>query len=136
MWLKNKVLPGIKAGERAAYIGFDNNNPIISSVVKKDKHSKFCHLHIDDDFQNKHIGDLFFILMTLQVKRFAKEVHFTLPEGLWYRKQEFFKSFGFDKPIKELLKLNIRDAKIELTLDGLIVYKTNAKIDQIKKLRF
>src|ERR1022692_4870480 len=99
-WIKQKVLPGIKTDERVAYIGFDNDVPFVSAVVKKGKESKFCHLHIDHEFRNQNIGELFFSLMAFEVKKFAKEIHFTLPENLWIEKKKFFNSFGFENAIK------------------------------------
>ena len=43
---------------------------------------------------------------------------------------------GLEKPIKKLLKQNIIDAKIDLILDGIIIYKTNSSIQKIKNLKF
>lgn len=94
-WLKSKVLPGVKEEMRVAYIGLNNNTPVVSAVLKRGIKSKICHLHIDEDIQNRHLGDLFFSMMTLDAKRRAEEVHFTLPESLWLEKSEFFRSFGF-----------------------------------------
>ena len=36
-WLKTKVLQGIKTGERISYVGFVNEKPIVTSIVKKGK---------------------------------------------------------------------------------------------------
>lgn len=99
-WLNSKVLSGLKTEERVAYIGYNNEEPIVSAVVKKGKFSKFCHLYIDDKFQDHRIGEIFFAMMALDVRRHAKEVYFTLPEHLWYEKKEFFKSFGFNEAQK------------------------------------
>jgi predicted transcriptional regulator len=33
--------------------------------------------------------------MTFEARHLAKEIHFTLPESLWYEKTKFFESFGF-----------------------------------------
>jgi predicted transcriptional regulator len=38
--------------------------------------------------------------MGLEVRGLAREVHFTLPEGLWEKENKFFNSFGFSKPVK------------------------------------
>src|ERR1041385_7647830 len=101
-WFKAKVLPGIKTGERGVYLGFNNDKPIASAIVKKGEHAKFCHLHIEEELQNQNLGNVFFMLMSLHVKRFEKilDVHFSLPESLWETKQEFFKSFGFENAEK------------------------------------
>ena len=96
-WLKNKVVPGIKSGERVSYIGLKNDIPVISSVVKKGKDSKFCHLHIENELHDNLLGDLFFSMMAVDIRNNAQSVYFTLPEALWYSKEGFFKSFGFTK---------------------------------------
>lgn len=43
---------------------------------------------------------------------------------------------GLQEPVQELLKENIKDVKIDLALDGLIVYQTDVEIEKIKKIRF
>ena len=94
-WMEEKVLPGIEPEERVAYIAYENARPVASAVLKRGLHAKFCHLQIERDFQDLHLGEVFFTLMTLDCRRMAKEIHFTAPEGLWHDKQEFFRSFGF-----------------------------------------
>ena len=70
-WLKNKVVPGIKSRERTAYLGFDKEKPIVSAVLRKGKYSKFCHLHIEEKYQNMGIGDIFFSMMALEIRQMA-----------------------------------------------------------------
>ncbi|MBI5060224.1 ASCH domain-containing protein [candidate division KSB1 bacterium] len=94
-WFDRKVKPGLQTGERIAFIGYDAAVPIVSSVVKIDGDSKFCHLHIDERYREMQLGEVFFSMMSLAVSRSATRVHFTLPEGLWSEQKEFFKSFGF-----------------------------------------
>ena len=94
-WYEIKVKPGLKSGERIAYLGFIDGVPIASAILKLGKNAKFCHLYIEPEYQNDSLGELFFCQMTLDAKRFAKEIHFTLPESLWIEKKEFFQSFGF-----------------------------------------
>lgn len=48
-----------------------------------------------DDLQDLNIGEVFFTLMTLEARPYAREVHFTLPASLWQKKSSFFRSFGF-----------------------------------------
>ncbi len=95
IWLNNKVLPGIKSSQRSAYIGYVNDNPIVTAIVKKDIDAKICHLKIGEDLQDYGLGDIFFSLMIFDVIKTAKNVHFTIPEGLWGKRNQFFKSFGF-----------------------------------------
>lgn len=94
-WFDHKVTPGIITSQRVALLGFVNGTPIASAVVKRGQHAKFCHLRIGTSFQEQHLGELFFALMTLGVRSVADEVHFTLPESLWEQRNEFFHSFGF-----------------------------------------
>jgi len=99
-WLKDKVLPGIEDGSRIAYLGFYNEKPVVTAVVKIETSAKFCHLHIDKEIQDKNIGELFFSLMVFDVRHIANGIHFTLPESLWEREKHFFTSFGFNQAFK------------------------------------
>ena len=99
-WFKTKVIPGVKEKDRGVYVGFHNDRPIATAVVKKGEDSKFCHLHIEKELRHQNIGDIFFMLMSTYVRGFAKRVHFSLPEGLWEEKKSFFTSFGF-KDVKK-----------------------------------
>jgi predicted transcriptional regulator len=99
-WFCAKVVPGLKSSERIAYVAYEGENPIASAVLKLGERSKFCHLRIHEDFQDQDLGQMFFTLMTLEIRHRAKEVHFTLPESLWCEKSGFFKSFGFSSAKK------------------------------------
>jgi predicted transcriptional regulator len=99
-WFDEKVMEGLKISERIGYIGYLDERPAVSAVVKRGEDAKFCHLKIKKGLQDVHLGEAFFTLMGLEVKRFAKKVHFTLPESLWDKEKEFFKSFGFVDAIK------------------------------------
>lgn len=103
-WFKNKVTDGIINKERIAYIGYSDDKPLVSSVVKRGVDAKFCHLNINENNQDSGIGDLFFSLMTLSLRHQASSIHFTLPENLWEQRKEFFKSFGF----RNISKSNIQ----------------------------
>lgn len=94
-WFRDKVIPGLRDGSRVAYIGFEGELPILTAVVKKGERAKFCHLRIASEFQDLHLGEVFFAIMALEVRHNAKEIHFTLPEGLWEKQRGFFTSFGF-----------------------------------------
>lgn len=94
-WLKKKVIPGIRSLERTAYVGYLEEEPVVSAVVKKGHDAKICHLRIDKELEDCHLGEIFFSLMAIDVGDFAKNIHFTLPESLWERKGGFFQSFGF-----------------------------------------
>jgi predicted transcriptional regulator len=99
-WFEQKVVPGLKTAERVGYVGYVDERPAVSAVVKRGEAAKFCHLRIKENLQDFHLGEAFFALMGLEARPFAKEVHFTLPEGLWEKEKKFFESFGFTKPVK------------------------------------
>lgn len=99
-WFDEKVMVGLKVSERIGYIGYLDEKPAVSAVVKRGEDAKFCHLRIKKELQDIHLGEAFFTLMGLEVRRLAKDVHFTLPESVWEKEKEFFKSFGFVKAIK------------------------------------
>jgi len=111
-WLRNKVIPGLKSGERVAFVGYLHEEPAISAVVKRGGNAKFCHLKINTEIQDIHLGELFLALMALEVKRFAREVHFTLPESLWVQEMDFFRSFGFEEATKAFVQY--RKGEVEL----------------------
>lgn len=120
-WVKDKVLPGLKTSERIGYVGYLNNLPVISAVLKKGKHAKFCHLKIDDSLQDDNLGEAFFALMTLEARHEAQEIHFTLPESLWDSKKEFFQSFGFKDAIKSKVQYRLFEEELKCTAPYRIV---------------
>jgi len=98
-WYKDKVVPGLRTGERIAYIAFEGDCPIASAVMKQGEHAKFCHLRIHEEFRDEDLGRMFFTQMALEARHHAKDIHFTLPEGLWATHSEFFSSFGFESAV-------------------------------------
>lgn len=96
IWLRDKVFPGIINGSRIAYLGLCNDMPVVTAIAKRGESTKFCHLHIDKDIQDRNLGELFFALMVIDVRHIANGIHFTLPSSLWEKEREFFSSFGFD----------------------------------------
>lgn len=114
-WFNNKVLPGLKTSERVGYIGYLNELPVISAVLKKGKQAKFCHLKIDKSLQDDNLGEAFFALMTLEARQEAQEIHFTLPESLWDSKKEFFQSFGFKDVIKSKIQYRLFEEELKCT---------------------
>jgi predicted transcriptional regulator len=94
-WFHAKVIPGLRDGSRVAYLGLEGETPILTAVLKKGESAKLCHLRIASEFQDLHLGEVFFSIMSLEIRTAAREIHFTLPEGLWTQRREFFSSFGF-----------------------------------------
>jgi len=99
-WFDHKVIPGMKSCQRVGYIGYLDEKPAVSAVMKRGKFTKFCHLRVREDLRDIHIGEAFFALMGLESRGLAKEIHFTLPESVWRMESKFFKSFGFTKAVK------------------------------------
>ena len=96
-WYTDKVIPGIRHEERVAFVGYLEENPVVSAVVKKGDAAKFCHLRLDPSVMDSHLGEVFFSLMALEIRDLAKTVHFTLPGSVWGEKGPFFQSFGFSE---------------------------------------
>ena len=99
-WFDDKVIAGLKTSERIGYVGYLDEKPAVSAIVKRGEEAKFCHLRIKENLQNFNLGEAFFALMGLEIRDFSKEVHFTLPESIWEKKNRFFASFGFIKAVK------------------------------------
>ena len=99
-WFDEKVIVGLKTSERIGYVGYLDEKPAVSAIVKRGEEAKFCHLRIKENLQNFNLGEAFFALMGLEIRDFSKEVHFTLPESIWEKKNRFFASFGFIKAVK------------------------------------
>ncbi len=98
-WYRDKVIPGLRTGQRVAYIAFEGDSPIASAVMKQGEHAKFCHLRIHEEFRDEDLGRMFFTQMALEARHQAKDIHFTLPESLWASHSEFFRSFGFESAV-------------------------------------
>jgi len=131
-WLNRKVLPGIQNGSRIAYLGFCNDLPVVTAVAKRGNTTKFCHLHIDKQIQDKNLGELFFSLMVIDVRHIASGIHFTLPESLWEREKNFFGSFGFDKVYKA--PTQYRNFDEELMCHSTFDQVWSATLDKLPKL--
>jgi predicted transcriptional regulator len=94
-WFDSKVDKGLRSGERCGFVGFLNECPVAAAVLKRGEISKFCHLKVDEGARSRSIGDLFFTLMTLDVRHRTKQVRFTLPESVWEERKQFFRAFSF-----------------------------------------
>lgn len=132
LWLKNKVLPGIEHGNRIAYLGLYNGEPVVTAVVKIGASSKFCHLHIEKKFQDKNVGELFFAMMIVDVRHMAKSIHFTLPESLWENEKQFFTSFGFEKAEKS--KTQYRKSEEELSCNSTFQKVWDSTLTKLPKI--
>lgn len=112
-WIDAIVGPHLSSPDRVAFLAYHNQEPIVSAVVKRGRRSKFCHLKVRKDFWNKHLGEVFFALMTLEVRHVARQVHFTLPEGLWEANRDFFSSFAFLKTQKAFRQYRLFEEEVQ-----------------------
>jgi len=94
-WLRGRVIPGLKTGERAIFMAYRGTTPIASAIVKRGVQAKLCHLKISEGFKGKGLGELLMTFLLADLEPVAEEIHFTLPESLWESRGEFFESFGF-----------------------------------------
>lgn len=131
-WIRGKVIPGIKTEERAAFIGYLGEHPVVSAVAKKGNDAKICHLKIADKLQNTNLGEVFFTLMGIELKPFASNIHFTLPESLWGDKHSFFESFGFKAT--ELAETQYRLFDPELRSESSFGTMWNSILEKMPKL--
>jgi predicted transcriptional regulator len=131
-WYQQKVLPGIRQVERVAFIGYIDDCPVASAVVKKGSNAKFCHLRINEQIRDAHLGEVFFSLMALEIRDLAKSVHFTLPESVWQRQSGFFTSFGFSPA--ELAETQYRLFDKELQCTGNFRGVWRSVLEKIPKL--
>lgn len=133
-WFEHKVLSGLKTKERIGFVGYLQNTPVVSAIVRRGSSSKFCHLHIEESLRDNKLGEIFFILMAYSVKNIAKNIHFTLPESLWELKKDFFKSFNFEKAIRAKEQYRISENELRCAAPFSKVWQTiGEKIKYISK---
>ena len=126
-WFDKKVVPGLRSSERIAWVAYEGENAIASAVLKLGRKSKFCHLRIHQNFQDLDLGRMFFSQMTLEARHLAKEIHFTLPESLWYEKTKFFESFGFSRAAKSLRQYRSGDVELSCSAPLAVVWSAVLK---------
>jgi predicted transcriptional regulator len=112
-WFREKVTPGVRNAERVAFIGYLDEKPCVSAIVKRGAVAKFCHLHIAEGLQNLNLGDVFFSLMANEVRDLAQRVYFTLPESVWSSKGEFFRSFNFSDRHRASVQYRLFEEELE-----------------------
>lgn len=131
-WFAQKVVPGLRSGERRAYVAFENERPIATAILRIGRSSKICHLRVDENRRQTDLGQLFLIQMTMDVLGVARELHFTLPESVWATTSGFFKSFGFSSAAKTLRHYRKNDTELACSAPLSTVY--SAAIRKIPRL--
>jgi predicted transcriptional regulator len=112
-WFRDKVGPGVQTTERVAFVGYLDEKPAVSAIVKRGENAKFCHLHIMEALREANLGDVFFSLMAYEVRDLAQRVHFTLPDSVWNSKGKFFQSFNFSHLCKANVQYRLFDEELE-----------------------
>jgi len=131
-WFRDKVIPGIRYSERVAFIGYLDEKPVVSAIVKKGDQAKFCHLRISESLQGTNLGEVFFSVMALEIRDLAKGIYFTLPESLWQHKGPFFQSFGFSSASSADTQYRLFDRELQCSARFPLVWK--AVLEKIPKL--
>jgi predicted transcriptional regulator len=132
-WLKKKVFPGIRNDSRGAFLALSDGMPIATAVVKRGSNAKFCHLRLAEEFRDKSLGEILFVFMAFEVRNWAREIHFTLPESLWENEQQFFKSFGFTNVSRLGVQYRLFDQ--ELVCSATFVEVWSHVLEKLPKLR-
>lgn len=112
-WMAKKVIPGIINNERAAFVGYLNELPVVTAIAKKGRDAKICHLNIAPELQNTNLGEVFLSLLGIEMRPYASELHFTLPESLWEQKHSFFESFGFNEATEASSQYRLFDRELQ-----------------------
>src|SRR6266849_625501 len=134
-WVSEKVLPGLRSEDRVAFVGYIDEKPVVSAVVKRGTVAKFCHLRISEELRNAHLGEVFFALMANEVRDLAKTVYFTLPESVWAEKKEFFQSFNFCERTKAAEQYRLFNEELHCRADFADVWRrVAAKLPKILEL--
>lgn len=131
-WFSQKVVPGLVTSQRIGYVAYVGERPVGSAILKFGARAKFCHLKIHKDFQDIDLGQLFFTIMTLELRNKATEIHFTLPESLWQEKRTFFKSFAFSNAV--IANRQYRKGEEEFACSAPISDVLSASIGKLSKL--
>ena len=131
-WFSGKVVPGLVAKQRLAWVAYEGEKAVAAAVLKRGKQAKFCHVRIDPSFQDMDLGQLFFTMMTLETRHLAQEIHFTLPESLWCSKSSFFESFGFSRAVKALRQYRRGDTEFACSASHAVAQK--AALDKLPSL--
>jgi predicted transcriptional regulator len=126
-WFATRVVPGLRSGERKAYVAYENDKPIAAAILKLGRSAKFCHLRVDDEHRRADLGQILWIQMTMDVMDYAQEIHFTLPESLWDTKRDFFGSFGFSEARRTLLHYRKNDGELSCSTSVSTVYSAIVK---------
>ena len=131
-WFDTKVVPGLRSSERVGWVAYEGGNAIASAILKLGRKSKFCHLRIHQNFHDLDLGRMFFSQMTFEARHLAKQIHFTLPESLWFEKSRFFESFGFKCATKSLRQY--RHGDTELSCSAPVSTVWSAALERLPQL--
>jgi predicted transcriptional regulator len=126
-WFDKKVISGLAAQDRIAYLGYINEQPAIAAIVRLGEKAKVCHINIREDLQEVGLGEIFFSLLALEARSHAKALHLTLPESLWASKMGFFREFGLDTPTIANKQYRLFDEELALARDFPTIWQSVLK---------
>jgi len=132
-WVKTRVITGIQDDSRAAFLALSGPRPVATAVVKRGSRAKFCHLRVAEEVREQNLGEALFVFMAFAVRNWAREVHFTLPEGVWEDEQRFFRSFGFCRVSRS--GVQYRAGQQELVCSAPFREVWSRVLDKLPKLR-
>ncbi len=116
-WYKKKVVPGIEDKERTAYIIYNNSEPVGATILRKGQHPKLCSLRILPKAEKGGLGTLLMGLVARDLRHYAKDVHFTIPDCIWDQKQNFFKQYGFKSLGESKEQYRLFDRELSCSVD-------------------
>jgi len=123
-WFDKRVISGLAAQERIAYVGYVNEDPAVAAIVKLGEDAKVCHINIRNDLQQAGLGEMFFSLLALEARSHAKTLHLTLPESLWASKMGFFRDFGLDQATIAGKQYRLFDEELALRRDFSTIWQS------------
>ena len=111
-WFDKKVVSGLSASARVAYVGYVNNVRAAAAIVKLGRDTKLCHINVRPDLRNTGVGEILLSLVTLEAKSSAHAIHVTFPDSLWSTKGGFFRSFGFSEIMRAQRQYRLFDEEL------------------------
>jgi len=96
IWYDRKVKSELVRGERIGYLVQKNGIPVGAAIAKQGRRSKICTVRILEEAMSFGLGRTLFYLIAMNLRGGASTVHFTAPESLWRKYEEFFKSMKFN----------------------------------------
>lgn len=95
IWYDRKAKPELEKGERIGYLVQKDGRPLGAAIARQGTDAKICTVRVCDEAIHASIGKILFLLVAMNLRGGTKRVHFTAPQNLWNKYEDFFKSMGF-----------------------------------------